>query len=555
MQIRTCVPTPSVMPKQLPTRRWLGYWIGTVMTVVCVLGFTADGAVAQPSTERQLRVGIVQRFGAKPDDELTLEATTGDRLTLRFLGGDMQPKTLTVPSVKLQIMMRPLSAPQPEERVVLSNHPNFEMAEHSAERWRALGIKVEIAQPQRWEVWAKRDVYSTPLLRRLLLQSLEAQGVKTAYVETTILQQAPQAFWEVNGFRYNRDQLEITAGQNVIQVAQGKDRKPTRSYVGPMKLQRNAYGSYTLVNTVPVETYLRGVVPNEIGASAPFAALEAQAILARTYALRNLRRFTIDNYELCADVHCQVYFGLSGATPTTDRAIAATKGLVMTYNNELADALYSATTGGVTAAFSDVWNGADRPYLRPVLDAVTNLWDLSRYSLADEQNFRRFISLDQGFNEQGRNLFRWRRVSSLPDMVTHLQRYLGNRKHPLAGFQAIKDIRVIERSPAGRIQKMVVETDLGMVELEKEEVRSAFYPPRSTLFYIEPIEQNGSIWGYAFVGGGFGHGVGLSQTGAIQLANQGWSSRRILNFYYPGTQVQPLTDGIVLWRDRSRIKK
>ncbi len=85
--------------------------------------------------------------------------------------------------------------------------------------------------------------------------------------------------------------------------------------------------------------------------------------------------------------------------PVTDQAIASTRGMVLTYKNQLVDALYSSTTGGVTASFSDVWNGEDRAYLRPVVDAAINFWNLSKQSLADEKNFQRFINLQQGFNE------------------------------------------------------------------------------------------------------------------------------------------------------------
>lgn len=544
-----------LMSKERPTRQLLGRGFRTTLTVFSLLGLTADYGLTLPGDDTQLKVGIVQRFGSKPDDELTLQATPGDRLTLSFLGGDLQPKTLTTESVKLEVSMQALPQPVLDERVVLSTHPNFETAEDNAERWRSLGIETEIAQPERWQVWAKRDVYSTPLLRRLLLQSLQAKGVQTAYLDTKVLQQVPKVSWTVNGFRYNRAVLDIRAGKNTIQVGQGKNKRPNHVYVGPLRFQPNAYGNYTLVNQVPLETYLRGVVPNEIGASAPYAALEAQAILARTYALRNLRRFAIDGYQLSADVHCQVYFGLSGATANTDRAIAATNGMVLTYQNELVDALYSSTTGGITASFSDVWNGPDRPYLRPVVDAVSKVWDLSRNSLASEQNFRRFISLDKGFNEERQQLFRWRKDSSLTALSQELKRFLDNRKHPLANMTSIQQMQVVERSPAGRIQKMVVQTDKGVVELHKEEVRSAFMAPRSTFFYLEPIKKDQVLWGYAFVGGGFGHGVGLSQTGAYQLAGLGWSSQKILNFYYPGTQLQPLNNSLVLWQKPSENKR
>ncbi|MDB9378065.1 SpoIID/LytB domain-containing protein, partial [Nodularia sphaerocarpa] len=303
--------------------------------------------------------------------------------------------------------------------------------------------------------------------------------------------------------------------------------------------------TYTLVNEVPLESYLRGVVPHEIGTTAPTAAVEAQAILARTYALRNLRRFVTDNYQLCADTHCQVYYGWSGTAARTDQAIAATKGMVLTYNNQLVDALYSSTTGGVTAYFSDVWNGEDRPYLRPVVDTATNFWDLSQKSLADESNFRKFIHSREGFNESAWNTFRWNRETPIADINQLLQRFLKIKNSPYAKFNTVEAMSVVKRSKSGRILQLAVKTDIGVFTLEKDEIRSAFAAPRSTLFYIEALNKGtADLWGYAFIGGGLGHGVGLSQTGAQNLAKLGWSNSQILQFYYPGTQVKSLSKEI-----------
>lgn len=524
-------------------------------SVACLLQVTGEITRAETLPEKQLAVGIVQRFGGKPTDELTLKATPGDRITLEFLGGDLKTKTLTTDSVKLEINMKPLAKPIVEERVVLGTYRSFESAEDTAEKWRAKGIEVEIAHPDRWQVWAKRDIYKTPLLRRLLLQSLQAQGDKTAYIDSKILQQKPQANWVLNGFRYNRDQLKITSTQNIIEIKEGNpdknNPKPGTLYGGSLILQPNAYGTYTLVNQVPLETYLRGVVPHEIGADAPMAAIEAQAIIARTYALRNLRRFAIDNYEMCATVDCQVYKGLN-AYPSSDQAIAATKGLVLTYNNELVDALYSSTTGGITAPFTDVWNGAERPYLRAIIDSVENIWDLSKQPLVDEQNFRKFISLKKGFNESDWDVFRWQESSSLEEMTKFLKRYLQKKQGSPGNFNTIKQVQIVRRSKAGRVLQMNVTTDTGVITVDKDDIRNAFYPPISTLFYIDPIyDGNKVIKGYTFIGGGFGHGVGLSQSGSYRLAKIGWSSERILSFYYPGTQLQPLNDAIIFWRSPS----
>ncbi len=519
--------------------------LGTIfcLTTICWLGLSAKAFGATLDNDVKLKIGVVQRFGDEPTEELNLQAIPGDRLSLKFKTNQQQDTQLTASSVKLAVEMQPTVTPVLQERVVLSTHRSFESAEDAAMKWRSFGIEVEIAQPDKWEVWAKRQVYNTPFLRRLLLSSIKIKGNKTAYLDSKILQQVPIVNWEVNGNRYSTNELEVTSSRNLIQVNQGESDRMGILYPGDLRLQPNAYGTYTLVNDVPLEAYLRGVVPHEIGTKAPLAAVEAQTIIARTYALRNLRRFAIDGYELCADTQCQVYKGLSGTDPKIDRAILATRGKVLTYDNQLVDALYSSTTGGITAAFSDVWNGANRPYLQPIVDAASNIWNLSSQSLASENNFQQFIKLRQGFNETGARMFRWRFESSIDQITQDLQKFLEQNRRQGANFTTVQQMQVVERSPGGRILKLAVQTDSGEIILEKDEIRSAFSAPRSTLFYLEPLfnqtkGQENTLWGYAFVGGGLGHGVGLSQIGAYGLANKGWSSDRILNFYYPGTQIQ-----------------
>jgi SpoIID/LytB domain protein len=527
-----------------------------LVTTTIAIGLTAEPAKVATPKDIELQVGVVQRFGRQPTDTITLKAQPGDRLTIQVETGG-QPKTLTSDTAALAIVMQPLPEARLAERVVFSTHRSFESAEEDANRWKAAGIPVEIAQPNRWQVWAKRDVYNTPFLRRMLLQSVQAQGVQAAFLDTQVLQQEPQAALVVNGQKFARDQVEIRAGQGKIQVTSkvGDSDRTTRLYPGSLRLQENAYGSYTLVNQVPLEAYLRGVVPHEIGTFAAQPVLEVQAILARTYALRNLRRFAIDNYQLCADTQCQVYFGLGDAHPKTDRAISATRGKVLTYQNELVDAVYSANTGGVTAEFDDVWHGANRPYLTTKVDAVANIWDLGRKPLTNEQNLRQFLKQKQGFNEADQKWFRWRYDSTIAELNKDLREYLTKLRHPLANFQTIQRLAVTERAPSGRVQKLQVTTDKGMVELEKDNILIAFYAPASLLFKIDPLyDAQKKVTGYAFSGGGLGHGVGLSQTGSYRLGALGWTSARILSFYYPGTQLQPINNAIVFWRDPAQLQ-
>jgi SpoIID/LytB domain protein len=510
------------------------------------LGLAMSSAQAK---DIDLKVGIIQRFGDENKDQLSLKGPKGEILTIRFLDEQGERQTMESKQAQLAIAETNLSAPFLEERLVLSDHATFETAEDSANQWRALGIPVEITQPDRWQVWAKREIYSSPLVRRWLLQSLREKGYQIPYLSSEVVRIKPQAVLNVNGKSYLTNDLEVTTPTNLIQVTAGKQR--AQLYGGSLKLQTNAYGDYTLVNNVPLETYLRGVVPHEIGQNAPENAAKAQTIIARTYALRNLRRFEADNYELCATTHCQVYFGLKETNLQADRAISDTKGLVLTYNDELVDALYSSTTGGVTAKFSDVWNGAERPYLRILIDSSQQVWDLAQNSLENEAEFRKFIGLKDGFNETGRSVFRWRVQAKLDDLNQDLHTYLKKRQHPLADFTTIQNIQITKRSPSGRVLILQVTTNKGIIELAKNEARSAFSPPRSTLFYVDPIyDKNQKLLGFTFVGGGLGHGVGMSQFGSYKLAQLGWSPEKILSFYYPGTRIQSLSDRLVFWRDK-----
>ena len=505
----------------------------------------------------QLEIGIIQRLGAAPllkkdpfIKKVTINSVADNDLKVSFpQQANIAP--IETNQVLLKVKEASLTQPKLEEKLILSDRATFETAEDSANSWKKLGIEVEVAQPGRWQVWAKRDVYGTPLVRRWLLHSLEANGYTSPYLDSKILHQEPDITVEINGQEYDHDEVEISSSNNLVSVNTTNNTRNALTYGGALELQPNAHGDFSLVNHVPLETYLRGVVPYEIGPNAPAQAVAAQTIIARTYALRNLRRFVVDDYELCATVHCQVYKGLKGANNNTDSAIAKTAGLVLTYENELIDALYSSTTGGVTASFEDTWNGSERPYLQPVIDSPNPLWDLIKHPLDSERTFRHFIKMTKGFNETGRKgVFRWQKSRSIGNLNSDLRKYLKKTRHPLADFKTVKSMQVFKRSRSGRILTLEIETDKGKLQLHKNEIRSALQPPRSTFFYLEPLlDQQKSLKGYAFIGGGFGHGVGLSQYGSYNLANIGWSADKILAFYYPQTKIKPLDETIVFWQE------
>lgn len=535
--------------------------IGSALSMGMIMPSFTPVVYAQTPLNPKIKVGIVQRFGEKNTDKLRIEAMPGDQLTVSFQTQGKVQKVQT-PKLEFDIQVKPLSEPKQESRVVISTHRSFESAEAKANILTSQGIQVELAQPNQWQVWGKRDLYVTDQNQLWLLNQVKQRGFPNAFIDKKNLAQKPQLSWTTSGFRYHRDEVWIDSGTKQFKV--NNDR-----FAGRLYFQPNAYGNYTLVNETPIETYLRGVVPYEIGPQAPGAAVQAQSIIARTYALRNLRRFKVDNYELCATTQCQVYRGLDASTPYVDQAISATTGKVLTYNNELIDALYSSQTGGVTAQFEDVWEGSPRPYLRARIDAVPNqVWDLAAKPLSDENNFRQFIGLTKGFNEETWSNFRWKRVSPLSEIHQNLRTFLKAEQHPLANFGTVQNIIVSERSLGGRVKKLTVMTDQGNIDLKKDEILRAFDAPNSLLFYVQPQSepiakpagaastQPASIpatqqvlKGFIFTGGGLGHAVGLSQAGSYRLSDIGYSAEQILNFYYPGAKLQPLVSSIVSWRD------
>lgn len=514
--------------------------LGLLLTALALHAADATGvgeetlATAATPENPILHIGIVQRFGRSETDQVELAAPTGSLLTLEFAQADGSTQTQRTPRVSIGIVNRALTSPETVYRLILSSHKSFESAEANANHWQSLGISTEIAQPQEWQVWASRAY--TPQQLAQIQQYAQKEGIPHVRLEVQERRERAELSWIHEHFRYHRTRLRVTSDAGYLRVND-------HYYAGSITFQPNAYGSYTVVNAVPLETYLRGVVPHEVGLGAPFAAMAAQAILARTYALKNLHRFQVDDYQLCANTHCQVYKGLTGTHPRADEAIRQTSGLVLTYNGELVDAVYSSTNGGISAAFEDVWDGDPRPYLRPQADIAHQPG--KPLDLRQESSFQAFLAQREGFNEAGvSRLFRWEFSLSLEELNTQLragQDYLGI---PMPTWSSIAGMQILERSASGRVQ--VMQLDLQTAEgirsilLRKDQVRLAFPRLYSTLFRIEPLKQGERLAGYRFIGGGFGHGVGLSQYGSYTLARQGFNAAQILAFYYPGTTLAPL---------------
>lgn len=139
-----------------------------------------------------------------------------------------------------------------------------------------------------------------------------------------------------------------------------------KPYRGRLEVFTNTKGTLTVVNVVPLEEYVRGVVPNELspGGWPELEALKAQAVAARTYAVSNLGRFAAQGYDLTPDTRSQVYGGRSTEHPLTDRAVAETRGRILTYKGAPVNALYTSTCGGRTEDGENIFGGSTIAYLR-----------------------------------------------------------------------------------------------------------------------------------------------------------------------------------------------
>ena len=446
-----------------------------------------------------------------PPEPLVLRSAQGN---LRLLGPAGQQ--LEAPVLSLRWRSQPLAQPLLISRQVLGPFASYERAQAVAQRWRQQGVQAVVAHPAEWEVWAPAGAPSLPgETSRPWQQRLSERQVLVVAA----------------GDRAREWVLEPQAGAQL--EAPGGLRWQGGVYRGPFRLQGDAYGSWSLVEVVPLERYLLGVVPFEIGAGAPAAALEAQAVLARTWALRNQGRFAVDGYHLCADTQCQVYGEPAAASGAVRRAVEASRSQVLSFNGQPIHAVYHASNGGVSAGYEEVWGGPPWPYLRPAIDApasgsgslVARLpLPLSAAGVAD--------LLAHGGQAYGNDHPRFRWSRSL-DAATIAQAVASQAP----GLGLPSSVTVLERGASGRVLALKIQGRGPALVLRLDAIRRTLRQLPSTLFVVR--QQAPGLW--LFEGGGFGHGAGLSQAGAIDLAARGWSRQRILEHYYPGTALQPLS--------------
>ncbi|HEU0015338.1 MAG TPA: SpoIID/LytB domain-containing protein [Longimicrobium sp.] len=299
------------------------------------------------------------------------------------------------------------------------------------------------------------------------------------------------------------------------------------------------------INELPMEDYLYGVVPRELP-PVPYdelEALKAQAVAARTYALVGLGKRAAEGYDLNATTSDQVYGGYAAEHPLSTQAVDATAGMAAVYNGTLIEALYHSTSGGYTANSEDVYNSAPVPYLRGVIDHQHGnsehvLDSLKRHPNPTSLRGRKNGDWEGDWSRYHRWTFEW----SMDEISEVIGLYA---QQPVGKVLAIN---VTDRSGSGRVRTIEYVTEAGVFTDTKDHVRTSLKyigangTPASllsTLFVIEPVLAHtpGEVEGYVAFGGGWGHGVGLSQTGAVGMAEKGATYEEILHHYYQGISL------------------
>lgn len=309
-----------------------------------------------------------------------------------------------------------------------------------------------------------------------------------------------------------------------------------KSYRGTFELKADGKGRLNVVNWVPTEDYLYGVIKAEMMASSPLEALKAQAVAARTYALLNRDAFQARGYGLKANEQSQMYGGVGSEDPRTSRAVDETRGVVMIHDGKLIMALYSSACGGATENNEDVWRAAPVPYQRSVVcpgcqDAPQLDWT-TRF---DYQTIRQRLMAFQWDVPPIQDIaFTRTRTGRVKDVL--LQTSKGTVRVPGNNFRLIVDRRAIKSLKVagpdhGRIPPRVAARDMepGSPAADDSAIRNIIGSYMRSEIGTGVLELRGR---------GAGHGVGMCQHGAAALARSGRSCRAILTHYYRGIQLR-----------------
>jgi stage II sporulation protein D len=348
------------------------------------------------------------------------------------------------------------------------------------------------------------------------------------------------------------------------------ERTEDQTFQGDLILRPRKDRTIYAINEIPLEDYLKSVISSEMSSAAPMEFLKAHAILSRSWVLAGLDRKNKtepkseptektteeevihwydredhDLFDVCSDDHCQRYQGITRIiSKQAEEAVGETRGMVITYQDEICDAKYSKACGGITEDFKTAWGDKRIPYLKSVSDAPVpyqpirtekeaSAWMLSEPDVHcnnKDQDFLRKILPD--IDRATKDFFRWK--------VEYTRKELEEILRDKSGFDfgTLNEIVSLHRGPSGRISRLKIVGSKRSIVVGKElEIRR--WLSRSHLYssaFIVAREDGRFI----FRGAGWGHGVGLCQIGAAVMATRGFSADQILKHYFRGVEIQKI---------------
>lgn len=369
-----------------------------------------------------------------------------------------------------------------------------------------------------------------------------------------------------------RGTIRFQAGSERMVFAEKKSDSSAASYKGSIVFTTTKDGIYA-VNILPLEEYLKMVVPSEMPASYPYEALKSQTILARTYAARYMLHPALSEYgaDLDDTTSFQVY-GNQTEKEETNKAIKETEGTILAEEDALADVYYFSTSCGYTTDEA-AWKRIPNDYQQAVYTG-RNHPDKAPDDLINEQEFAAFIESDG--NDAYEADISWHRWSYEGDtdsrklfkrikarakaqselILTRKKRHDEFLEQPPTYPGKLKGISIIKRAPGGCAEELLIEGELADIKvcgeyniryvlcdsvsevcLKDGSKRAMQVLLPSAFFVIKSSNTKGNVIRYILIGGGFGHGIGMSQNGAAAMAKDGFDYRKIIEFFYPKYDV------------------
>lgn len=333
------------------------------------------------------------------------------------------------------------------------------------------------------------------------------------------------------------------------------------TYYGGFQYQRVGGGNLTVSNVISLEDYVQGVIVTEMSASWPLEALKAQAVCARTYAYRNYvaQKHSSQGFDLCNATHCQAYSGMDSVTAESSRAVTETRGEYLWYNGSLIDAVYSSHDGGATESAVNVWGsnvpyliGKEDPYEASVASKVPNYnWTVTYTA----QELTELLN-SKGYINSGIVDFRVTKTSPTGNAIEitftdSSGKSWSKIRDDCRTFLGLRSIHYTVTSSGGgsgyAINGNGSLSSLGGAYAIDGSGNTGVLTEGNvyaiggdgTVSQMQPSASTGSgSTIFTITGSGWGHNVGMSQWGAYAMAQQGYTYRDILNFYYTGIEVR-----------------